>query len=108
MEGERIMGPIHGWFIFAGLIVGVIRLILRSVFVILTESPLVIPLITTSLLSIAFLIILQRKGGCGPTLLYFVVEPLFCTIWWFLLIFALDTNQICHELGSDVCEDVSL
>ena len=102
------MGPIHGCFILAAFIVSVIRLILRSVFVIMTESPLGIPLITACLLSIAFLIFLQRKGGCAPTILYFVFEPLLCTIWWCLLIFALDTNQICHKLGSDVCEDISL
>ena len=106
--GPNVMSGRHKGLIYAALIVSIIRLILRSVFVIVTESPLGIPLIVTSLLAIGILLILMRKGGCSMVILYFCVEPLLSTLWWCMLLYALDTNDICHKLGSDICEDVSL
>ena len=106
--GPNVMSRKHRSLIYAALLVSIVRLILRSVFVIVTESPLGIPLISTSILAIGILLILVRKGGCSMVILYFCVEPLLSTIWWCMLLYALDTNEICYELGSDVCEDVSV
>jgi len=94
--------------ILAALIISVIRLILRSVFVIITESELVIMPITASLLVIAFMLILQRKGGCSMVILYFLVEPVLVTVWWCLVLYVFNTDKLCHELGNDICEDVSV
>ena len=105
--GPNVMSKKHTGLIYAALMVSIVRLILRSVFVIVTESPLGVPLIVTSILAICVLLILARKGGCPMVILYFCVEPLLSTIWWCMLLYALDTNSICHELGSDVCEDVA-
>lgn len=105
--GPNVMSRKHTGLIYAALLASIIRLILRSVFVIVTESPLGIPLISTSLIAIGILLILLRKGGCSMVILYFCVEPLLSTIWWCMLLYALDTNSICSKLGSDVCEDVS-
>merc|ERR1712045_710147 len=95
-------------FICAALLVSIIRLILRSVFVILSESPLGIPLLATCILAFCILLWLQRKGGCSMVVLYFCVEPLLSTVWWCMLLYGLNTNSLCHELGSDICEDVSV
>ena len=94
MEESRIvaMSAYHECFIYAALLVSVIRFILRTVFVVLTESVLGIGPILFSMLAFVFLLFLQRKGGCSMVVLYFLVEPLLCTIWWCLLVFALDTN----------------
>ena len=100
------MKPKHIYFICAAMIVSVIRLILRTIFVIMAESPLGVPPVIFSLLSFAILVVLQRKGGCNSVILYFLVEPILCTIWWCILVFALDTNNICSNLGDGYCEDI--
>ena len=96
----------HNRMIMAALAVTLIRLILRVVFVIMTESEFAVPLICASLLCIAFLIILQRKGGCSPVILYVMVEVVGMTIFYCLVLYGLDTNKICRELGDNYCEDV--
>lgn len=93
--------------IYAALTVCLIRLILRSVFVILTESELGIALIASSLVSMAVLLILLRKGGCSMVILYFCVEPLLSTFWICMILYFFNTNSLCHELGSTFCEEVA-
>ena len=98
----------HKLFIYAAIFACLIRLILRSIFVILTESELGIPLIVSSLITMGLLFFLERKGGCTMVFFYFFVETLLSTFWFCMLLYVLDTNQICHELGTGVCENVSV
>ena len=85
-------------------VVSIIRLILRSVFVIVAETPEGIALICSSLLCIPILLHLRAKGGCSAVLLYALVEPILSTIFWCLTLYAFSANNMCHSLGDDVCE----
>ena len=83
----------------------VIRIILRSAFVIWTEEPFGITLIVFALLAIPFLLQLQRSGGCTATMLYAIIELFLANIYIIAILFWIDTNDVCHEKGDPWCEN---
>ena len=98
----------HKSAICLAFVVTTIRMVLRSTFVIITEDPHGIALICSALLAIPILLNLNRKGGCQPVFLLFVIEPFFSTIYFLCIFFVFNTNDICHELGDDFCENIDL
>ena len=101
---KKEMQPVHKKLICAALLITLIRFILRTVFVIITEAVRGIPLLAAALLEFAILWHLQRKGGCSATFLFGLVETFMCTIYYICMIFAMDTNNICRE-WEDICSD---
>ena len=93
--------------LIVGFIASIVRLVLRIIFVVVSETPLGIPLIIFSLLAITMLIQLKWKGGCTGTVFYFLFEPLSTTIYWLCMLYVANTNQSCAILGDGVCEDIS-
>ena len=87
------------------MIITVVRFILRTVFVIVTLYLSAIALMAISLLCLAFLITLTRKGGCSLTMLYILCELVLGTIWWIVILYVLDTNDLCREV-SGACNEV--
>ena len=104
--GRIEMKPLHRGFLIAAFVVVAVRVILRAVFTIMAKSALGAPLIVSGLLTIVILIQLWFKGGCTPTFLYAILEPLMCTIFWFVLIFGIDTTESCFHLGDTYCESI--
>ena len=102
------MQPLHKKTICLAFIAATIRMVLRSTFVIITEDPHGIALICSALLAIPLLLHLNKNGGCTAIFLLFVVEPFFSTIYFFCIFFVFNTNDICHELGDDFCENIDL
>ena len=100
------MSVMHKQVILVIVITSVIRLILRAVFVILSESPLAIPLVCSALLSVPIMLHLLRQGGCSAVILYFLIEPFFSTIYWCCMLFVMNTNEMCSKLGNSICEDI--
>ena len=94
---KKEMQPVHKKLICAALVITLIRFILRTVVVIITEAVRPIPLLVAALLEFAMLWHVQRKGGCSAVFLYGLVETFMCTIYYICLIFAMDTNHICKE-----------
>ena len=43
-----------------------------------------------------------------PTFFYLVLEPVGATIYWCCVLYAMNTNKSCQELGDSVCEEVPL
>ena len=93
------------YMLYAAMIVTVLRFILRTVFVIVTAYLPAIALMAISLLCLALLITLQRRGGCSMTIFYIVCELVFGTIWWIIILYVLDTNDLCREV-SGACKDI--
>ena len=96
----------HRVMINLAWVVLVLRLVSRTVFVIVTETTEGIALICTALIAVPILLHLKTKGGCSATVLYAIVEPIFGTIYWCLVIFVFNTDNMCHKLGNDVCESL--
>ena len=92
------------WMLIAAFVAEAIRLILRIIFVIVSETPTAIPLIIFSLLAIVMLIQMKLRGGCLGTFFYVLLEPGFSTILWLCMLFAINTNDSCQRLGDGVCE----
>lgn len=90
--------------IIVAMVICFLRLIGRSIFVIVTQDVVGIPLVCSSLLAIVSLTILGRSGGCTPTLVYTLVEALFTTSYWLSVILVIDTNHICSQLGDSFCQ----
>ena len=108
-ENEAPKGLItgkHRRLIILAMVISVLRLIGRCVFVIMTEDIIGIPLIFSALLCIACLCTLSRVGGCSGTIIYALAEALFSTVYWILIGFVLDTNNICSKLGDGACESI--
>ena len=101
--GSVQMTSVHTNLLIVGILTQILRFILRTIFVIVTESVIGIPLVIASLVSIPMLLQLQRSGGCMSTFLYFLAEPLLSTIYWCAILFVIDTNVICFDLGDTVC-----
>ena len=89
--------------IFA-LIVSVIRLAGRTAYVFVTFTPEGIPLICTALISMACLIRMLYKGGCWPVALYIIFEPILSTTLWIVILYSIDTNDFCRDMGDSVCD----
>ena len=88
-------------------VVSALRVIVRVILTVMAKSVLGAPLIIAGLLSLATLFQLWFKGGCTPTVLYVLIEPVFCTIFWCCLIFASNTNLSCNELGETFCGGIN-
>lgn len=98
---------VQKYMLIACFIVTIIRLILRTSLVIVTTTPIGIPLIVSSLLSLAFLFHIKYKGGCSGTSLYFILELVLASLHWIFIVFVYKTNHTCNELGNAFCEDTS-
>ena len=96
----------HRRMIILAMVISVLRLIGRSIFVIVTKDIIGIPLLFSALLCIACLCTLSRVGGCSATIIYALAEALFATIYWIFIGFVLNTNNICSKLGDGVCESI--
>ena len=95
----------NNWIV-AALILGTVRLICRTIFVVLTESAIGIPLICCAMLSFPILLYLWRSGGYQPIVLYFLIEIMFATLYWMCFVFLMDTNEVCQKLNDGVCEEL--
>ena len=94
------------YMLIAAIVVQAIRFILRTIFVIVTLYMPAIALMVISLFSVAFVIQMYRRGGCSATVLYAVVEAIFATLWWVLILYVFDTNELCREV-SGVCKEAN-
>ena len=92
---KAVLTEIQVWILILCLIVSCIRAILRTMFVIYTETPMGVPLIVASLMSFAFLIRVKIMGGCAGSFFYLLTELVFVTFYWILSFYAFDTNELC-------------
>ena len=86
----------HKHWIVGALVVTTIRLLSRSIFVIASESAIIIPMVCSAVLCIPLLVQLWNRGGCSAIILYFLIETTFVMVYWLLLLFVMDTNQLCY------------
>ena len=96
MGSGNAMTQRHKYWIVAALVVTTVRLLSRSTFVIASESALIIPMVCSAVLCILILVQLWNRGGCSAIILYFLIETTFVMIYWLLLIFVMDTSQLCY------------
>ena len=98
------MKRLHRITVIVALFVSVLRLVGRTTYVIVAGAPEGIPLICLALLSIACLMYLLTKGGCCTVFLYALIEPVLSTTMWIVILYTIDTNDFCREMGDSVCE----
>ena len=94
----------HRIAIVLALLVEVLRLAGRTIYVFVTGTPEGIPLIFLALVSIACLMYLLVKGGGCPVVLYTLFEPFLSTTIWIVILYAIDTNDFCRDMGDSVCD----
>ena len=96
------------WVIVSATVAS-LRLVVRIIFTIMTESLLVIPMICCPVVCVPLLAYLWKRYSCEAICLFTTIEAIFATMYYVILILAIDTTDICNNLDSDTfCETLDV